>query len=26
VPPLTGVYAGPPSTGQVVEVTITRLR
>jgi transglutaminase-like putative cysteine protease len=26
VPPLKGVYAGPKSTGQVVEVTITRLR
>ncbi|MFI5889374.1 transglutaminase domain-containing protein [Actinoplanes sp. NPDC051513] len=26
VPPLKGVYAGPPSTGQGVEVTITRLR
>jgi len=26
VPPLKGVYAGPESTGQVVEVTITRLR
>jgi len=26
VPPLKGVYAGPKSTGQGVEVTITRLR
>jgi transglutaminase-like putative cysteine protease len=26
VPPLKGVYAGPKSTGQAVEVTITRLR
>ncbi|MBU2662913.1 transglutaminase family protein [Actinoplanes bogorensis] len=26
VPPLKGVYAGPASTGQGVEVTITRLR
>ena len=26
VPPLKGVYAGPESTGQGVEVTITRLR
>ncbi|WP_436526346.1 transglutaminase family protein [Actinoplanes sp. HUAS TT8] len=26
VPPLKGIYAGPPSTGQSVEVTITRLR
>jgi transglutaminase-like putative cysteine protease len=26
VPPLKGVYAGPASTGQAVEVTITRLR
>ncbi|MEV6345776.1 transglutaminase family protein [Actinoplanes sp. NPDC051851] len=26
VPPLKGIYAGPPSTGQAVEVTITRLR
>jgi len=26
VPPLKGVYAGPRSTGQGVEVTITRLR
>ncbi|MFI7608267.1 transglutaminase N-terminal domain-containing protein [Micromonospora sp. NPDC049366] len=26
VPPLKGLYAGPPSTGQSVEVTITRLR
>jgi transglutaminase-like putative cysteine protease len=26
VPPLKGVYAGPPSTAQTVEVTLTRLR
>ncbi|KUL39555.1 transglutaminase [Actinoplanes awajinensis subsp. mycoplanecinus] len=26
VPPLKGIYAGPKSTGQGVEVTITRLR
>ena len=26
VPPLKGVYAGPMSTGQGVEVVITRLR
>ncbi len=26
VPPLKGVYAGPPSTGQGVTVEITRLR
>jgi transglutaminase-like putative cysteine protease len=26
VPPLKGVYAGPKSTGQAVEVSITRLR
>jgi transglutaminase-like putative cysteine protease len=26
VPPLKGVYAGPPNTGQAVEVTLTRLR
>ncbi len=26
VPPLKGVYAGPPNTEQTVEVTLTRLR